>query len=258
MSYFRRVMLSSIKRVRPSRNKVIISAIVIVLSISTVFAQPAFPDSTLRQASLKAAIILYDQTIQENSSLYNGHEFIDPFERSQLNGHPYFVTDEWQEGIINYDGQQYESVTLKYDLFQDKIHVEHPTSHREIELISEKVESFGIAEHFFVRLQSPVAGFYDQIYDGDLKVYSKRYKLTQDILTTKTKTIEFLPKEKLFILKNGIYHPVSSKGSVLKVLIERKSELKKLLAEENISFNKNKEFALQRMGAYFDQLNTGK
>ncbi|MBL7876795.1 MAG: hypothetical protein JNL53_14100 [Cyclobacteriaceae bacterium] len=245
-------------RIKATRNKVVISAIVVVLSISTDFAQTAVSDSIRRQTAIHAAIRLYDQTIQENSRLYNGHEFIDPFVRSQLDGHPYFVTDEWQSGNIHYDGQYYESVTLKYDLFQDIVLVEHPTSHREIELISEKIQSFGIAEHFFVRLQSPSEGFYDQIYTGDLKIYSKRYKLTQDNLTTKTKTIEFLPKEKLYILKKDTYYQVSSKSSVLKVLVERKSELKKLLDEENISFKRNKEFALQRMGSYYDQLNQEK
>ncbi len=183
---------------------------------------------------------------------------MDPFERQLLDGHAYFLTDDWQEGFIHYDGQLYENVLLKYDLFRNKVIVEHPESHQEIELISEQIKYFGLGDQFFVRLQLPPVGFYARIYDGDVKVYAFHYKTTQDNLTTKTKTTEFLTKRKLYIFKDATYHLVNSKGSALSVLKEEKSELKKMLNQENISFEKNKEVALRKMGERFDQLKRSK
>ncbi len=228
--------------------------IVVLFSHFMVVAQNMVADSVIRQGAINSAINLYDQTLSENSHLYNGNEFIDPFERQLLNGHAYFITDDWQEGFIYYDEQLYENVSLKYDLFRSKVIVEHPKSHQEIELISEKINYFGLSDQFFVRLQSPTVGFYARIYDGNVKIYAMHYKSTQDNLTTKTKTTEFLAKRKLYIFKDEVYYLVNTKGSALAVFKEQKTELKKMLNQENISFKKNKEYALKRMGEYFDQL----
>lgn len=232
--------------------------IVGISSHSILWAQNLLPDSVIRQTALNSIIKLYDQELRENSHLYNGIEFMDPFERQLLDGHAYFLTDDWQEGFIHYDGQLYENVLLKYDLFRNKVIVEHPESHQEIELISEQIKYFGLGDQFFVRLQLPPVGFYARIYDGDVKVYAFHYKTTQDNLTTKTKTTEFLTKRKLYIFKDATYHLVNSKGSALSVLKEEKSELKKMLNQENISFEKNKEVALRKMGERFDQLKRSK
>lgn len=229
--------------------------LVVIFSHSILLAQTLLPDSVIRQASINSAIKLYDQTLSENSNLYNGNEFLDPFDRQLLNGHAYFITDDWQEGFIYYDGQLYENVSLKYDIFRNKVIVEHPKSHQEIELISEKIKYFGLKDQFFVQLQSPTVGFYARIYDGGVKVYAMHYKTTQDNLTTKTKTIEFLTKQKLYVFKDGVYYLVNSKGSALAVFKDQKNELKKMLSQENISFKKNKEYALKRIGQYVDQLN---
>ncbi len=212
------------------------------------------PDSVIRQTALNSVIKRYDQTLSENSHLYNGNEFVDPFEKKLLNGHAYYLTDEWQNGFINYDKQFYPQANLKFDLFRNRVLVEHPISHQQIELIPEKIDYFSISDKFFVRLQSPSIGFYARIYDGEVKIYAFYYKTTQDNLTTKTKTTEFLDKQKLYILKDGMYHLVSSKGSALSVFSEKKNELKKMLSQENISFSKNKEYALKRMSEFYDQL----
>lgn len=229
-----------------------------ISSHSILWAQSLLPDSVIRQTAINSTIKLYDQELKENSHLFNGIEFIDPFERQLLNGHAYFLSDDWQEGFIYYHGQLYENVSLKYDLFRNKVIVEHPVSHQEIELISEQIRYFGLSDQLFVRLQSPTVGFYARIYDGDIMVYAFHYKTTQDNLTTKTKTTEFLTKRKLYIFKDATYYLVNSKASALSVLKEEKSELKKMLNQENISFKKNKEFALRKMGERFDQLKRSK
>jgi hypothetical protein len=223
-------------------------------SFSLLPAKNLVSDSVIRQTALNSVIKRYDQTMSENSHLYNGNEFIDPFEKKLLNGHAYYLTDEWQNGFINYDKQFYPQASLKFDLFRNRVLVEHPISHQEIELIPEKIDYFSIRNKFFVRLQSPSIGFYARIYDGVVKIYAFYYKTTQDNLTTKTKTTEFLDKQKLYILKDGMYHLVSSKSSALSVFSEKKNELKKMLSQENISFSKNKEYALKRMGEFYDQL----
>ncbi len=210
--------------------------------------------SSSRQSLTK----LYDQIVGENTRLYNGIEFIDPFQKKTIEGFPYFLMDDWQDGSIFYDGRLYENVPLLFDVYQNRVIVDHPRSHAKIELITEKITYFTISDKYFVRLESPAAGFYQELYGGETKVYALHYKTIQEKIGEKTMITEFLTKRKLYILRNGTYHFITSKKSALKVLKEHKSDLNKLLGQEKISFKKNKEYALARMGQYFDQLNVTK
>jgi hypothetical protein len=220
------------------------------------FGQAALTsDSLVLNSSRLALTKLYDQQLRGTTRLYNGIEFIDPFQRRAIEGFPYFLLDDWQDGSILYDGQLYENVAMLFDIFQNRVIVEHSNTHSKIELVTEKINSFTIADKYFIQLQSPNEGFYEQLYWGEIKIYVRHYKTIHEKVDENRKIIEFITKRKLYILKNGIYYQVTSKKSALNVLKEHKSELNKLLNQERISFKNNKEQALRRMGEYFDQLN---
>jgi hypothetical protein len=222
------------------------------------FGQALKSDSLMLSSSRQSLTKLYDQAVGENTRLYNGIEFIDPFQRKVIEGFPYFLEDDWQDGSIFYDGHLYENIPLMFDTYQNRVIVDHPKSHAKIELITEKIEYFTISDKYFVQLESPSAGFYQELYGGETKVYALHYKTIQEKIGEKAMITEFITKRKLYILRNGIYHVITSKKSALKVLKEYKSELNKLLGQEKISFKKNKEYALARMGQHFDQLNATK
>lgn len=215
-------------------------------------------DSVVLSSSRQSLTRFYDKNLGEKTRLYNGIEFIDPFQRKVIEGFPYFLMDDWQDGTIFYDDQLYENVPLLFDIYQSRIIVDHPKSHAKIELIVEKIKYFTISDKHFVRLETPAAGFYQELYGGETKVYALHYKTIQEKIGEKTMITEFVTKRKLYILKDGSYHPITSKKSALNALKEHKSELNKLLGQEKISFKRNKEYALARMGQYFDQLNAMK
>ncbi|MBL7870877.1 MAG: hypothetical protein JNM78_04655 [Cyclobacteriaceae bacterium] len=213
-------------------------------------------DSLVLSSSRQSLTNLYDQNLGGNTHLYNGIEFIDPFQKKVLEGFPYFLMDDWQDGSIFYDGQLYENIPFLFDIFKDRIIVDHPRSHARIELIPQKIKYFTIADKHFVQLKSPTAGFYQELYRGETIIYARHYKTIQEKIGSKSMITEFLTRRKLYIVREGTYHVITSKKSALKVLKEHKSELNKLLGQEKISFKNNKEYALARMGQYFDQLNT--
>lgn len=222
------------------------------------FGQAPKPDSLVLSSSRQFLTQLYDQNLGENTRLYNGIEFIDPFQRKVIEGFPYFVMDDWQDGSIFYDGQLYENIPLLFDIYQSRVLVDHPKSHAKIELITEKIKYFTISDKYFVHLESPSAGFYQELYGGETKVYALHYKTIQEKIGEKTMITELVTKRRLYILRDGTYHTITSKKSALNVLKEHKSELNKLLGQEKISFKNDKEHALTRMGYYFDQLNEQK
>lgn len=226
--------------------------------LSTILFGQLKSDSLVLSSSRQSLTELYDQAVGESTRLYNGIEFIDPFQRKTIEGFPYFLEDDWQDGSIFYDGQLYENVPLMFDVYQNRIIVDQPKSHTKIQLITEKIKYFTISEKYFVQLESPAAGFYQELYGGETKAYALHYKTIQEKIGEKTMITEFVTKRKLYILKDNTYHIITSKKSALNVLKEHKSELNKLLGQEKISFKKNKEYALARMGQYFDQLNVSK
>jgi len=238
--------------------KVNVVLLLLILSCWALQGQTLQPDSIIIKSALLSTIKLYDLAMGENSHLYNGREFIDPFERKVAAGHIYFVTDDWQDGLIYYDGQLYEHVSLRLDLFQNKVIVEQPRSHREIELDSKKINYFRIGGQNFVRLTSPSEGFYARIYNGEVKVYIRHYKTLKENTEGKTLVSEFYAKEKVYIFKNQTYHQVKTKSAALAVFKERKSELKKLVKQERLSFREDKEHALISIARYYDQLNADK
>lgn len=222
------------------------------LTISFALAQ-VVNGTQVRDAALSNLISRYDQTLGDNSHLYNGPVYINRFEASFLEGHQYFVSPDWQSGFVHYDGSRYDDVALRYDLFTDKLIAEH-SSTREIELITDKIKSFGIAGHVFVWLKLPEAGFYELIYNGDTKVYAHHYKTIQEKPGDGVMVIKFLTRRKLYIYKSETFYSVGSKGSALKVFGDQKSELKKFLNRENIVYSVDKEYALGKMAEYADQI----
>jgi hypothetical protein len=63
----------------------------------------------------------------------------------------------------------------------------------------------------------------------------------------------FGAKNQYFIYKEGVYHPVKSKSSVLKVFKDRKSVLKKQLAKNKIRFGKDRELALSKSAKFYEE-----
>ena len=58
-----------------------------------------------------------------------------------------------------------------------------------------------------------------------------------------------------YVVKDGNFHVVKTKGSVLQVLSDRKSELKNFLRKNRIRYNDDREKAIVRLTEFYDTLN---
>lgn len=221
-------------------------------------AQSAKPDTAFLTSAKEHQYAMYDRYIYGQSRLYNGSEYRDFFSRNDE--HPYFAVDDWSYGDILYDEELYRNVPLFYDLYHDKIITEHILNGSKLELVSEKVMRFSIAGHTFVRLKKDETGtisegFHDLLYDGINKVYCRREKQLQQKIESNTIIARFEEKNRIFILKNGVYFPVKKKGSVLAVFSDRKQELKAFLKKNKIVFGADREKAIVRLAEHYDSQN---
>ncbi len=109
-------------------------------------AQSIQEDSTFLREAEVHAIGLYSRNKRVQSHLFNGSEYI---EYNSIAGeHPYYEAD-WSDGIVFYDGEQYEHTPVLFDLSLDKLITENSNG-RPLQLISEKIKYFILNGHTFV------------------------------------------------------------------------------------------------------------
>jgi hypothetical protein len=202
---------------------------------------------------------LYDSAMVESQHLYNGPQYY--IYDSQSEEHQFFLTDKWQSGSVVYDGQLFRSIPMLYDVFKDQLAVRYTRGFGQVALQMEKVSSFSFSGHTFIRIvaNQPGAaglrtGFYDVLYEGKTRMLSRRVKeRMQQINETKIRTL-FPPRDAFYLLKDGEYHSVHSRASVLTYLADQKKPLKKHLRQNNLSFRNNREEAIKALATHYDQL----
>jgi hypothetical protein len=227
-----------------------------VLVSSQVFSQ-LLADTSFLAASVANVKNVYLKFIQGNAHLYNGSEH--KTYQSVNDEHPYFISDDWVIGSIIYDNELNENVGMMYDIRNDKVVIENYFSNNRIELVSKKISEFTMHGHTFVVLKSDSTkqiqeGFYDQLYNGNLKVYVRRTKQYQERIESNILIPSFEEKNKYFLFKEGKYFQVNSKASVLDVLSDKKKMLKQHLSKSRIRYKAEKEKALVLLAGYYDTL----
>lgn len=200
----------------------------------------------------------YYKAIGPQSRLYNGekYEFYDP----AIKGNPYFMlATDWNPGTIVYDGFTYKNVSIRYDLYKDMLIIPLYKSFLKMSLINEKVASFDVLGHHFIYIKTgaPVsAGFYDELYGGNIKLLCK-HDISIQTEHNFNGSIDsyFLPAIGYYIYKNGEYIVVNSKSTFLNALKDKRKNLQQYLRANKFKFNKtDKERAMVALTAYYDHL----
>ncbi|MDJ1473679.1 hypothetical protein [Xanthocytophaga flava] len=219
------------------------------------YAQNA--DSSAKKAII-SAVEFYRKSTEESQHLYNGPEYYIYDARSTE--HQFFKSDEMEEGSVYYDGQFYPNVLIMYDIVKDEVAIEHLNRYDQLQLQKEKVRYFTVLNHHFIRLEKANTGlrtgFYDILYEKRLKVLARRIKERDEVIEQMKIVVEFPAKNFFYIYKDGIYHNVSSKGSVLKLFQDQKKALRKYIRENQLRFKKDRENAIVKVTAHYDQLTT--
>ena len=228
----------------------------LLLSPLACYCQATKVDTSFLAQSKTKSIALYAATILDQSRLFNGSDYIVYIPKDEE--HPYYGSDDWTTGSIVYWDELYENVPLLFDLSIDQVIVEHDRG-SPVRLIPEKVQRFTILGHTFVRLlrddkNKLSDGFYDQLYNGKSKVYAKYSKSYRETLQAPNVIPSFDESVRYYVVKDGNFHVVKTKGSVLQVLSDRKSELKNFLRKNRIRYNDDREKAIVRLTEFYDTL----
>jgi len=213
------------------------------------------------QLIVRNAASVYFQSLGEQSGVYKGTEYTGyPFRLKS--GHQFFESEAISYGSVFYDGVLYENVPMRFDIIKDQLVVRYVDQVSGISLHNEKIDYFTIHNHHFIHFRednlnssSLPPGFYDRVYNGGFEVLVNRSKGTLKEVSVEGNFITILKqKNNFFLKKGGVYYPVESSGSVLKVLGNKQKEIQEFLKKSNIKFRKDPENAIVRMVKYYDQL----
>ncbi|SKB30209.1 hypothetical protein SAMN05660776_0206 [Salegentibacter holothuriorum] len=150
----------------------------------------------------------YDKTIGiENTTLFRGIEYVET-DRMINEKHKFFETQEFQNGIVTYNGLTYYQVPLKYNIYDDLLLVNLKQDQRNsiFQLIDDQVNQFQIKDNKFRYLKainnSDIIGFYEVINEaGLLKVFKKHIRNRMEIRDRSVAYSEFNPARPDYIFQ---------------------------------------------------------
>ncbi len=233
----------------------------IFLGISAAALCQETTSEALSSKALSKAFYEYDNYFGKNLSLYTGKQYNDKY--GQIGDHQFFMDDYWEQGSIVYGGQFYDSIYLKFDIFNDVVLVEYFSDKgltMTLMLHSPMISSFTLQGHGFVRIETDSAapiktGFYDQLFVGsNLSLYARRQKEIVRTSGSNTLKDDFVQKDKYFLLKDGIYYPVNKRGSVVHVLEDHKKEVKHFMKSNRLYYRTEKDRDLTVVARYYESL----
>ncbi|WP_299438903.1 hypothetical protein [uncultured Aquimarina sp.] len=179
----------------------------------------------------------YDKVIgKEHTGLYNGKQYID-FDRNKIldNKHAFFNSDAVLRGSVNYDGQTYYNVGIKYNLEIQNLLVTLKSGSVAsiLQLIYDKIDEFTIEDSSFIKIENllvdgiTTSGFVEVLLENSsfslLKQHKKRRR---EYIKGQQLYYKFLDKSRYILFINSTYIHIKSKGDVIKAFPDYKKEIK--------------------------------
>jgi hypothetical protein len=222
-------------------------------------AQLSVQDSITYVQTKDSVIALFNSTLRSNVGLYNGSEYL--YGGHNVKGFPYFKSDNTLKGSVMYNGNLYNDVPMRFDLTTNELIILDYTRNYPIKLLASKVEYFIIDSSRFINAANnygmalpQTTDFYEVLYNNKSTVLARKEK--QLVLSSKLDENDshYTAFNWYYIFANGKLYKVDNEKSVLNAFEEKKTDIKKFIKANDISFKKNFENAVVQTAAYYDQL----
>ncbi len=201
---------------------------------------------------------LYEQAMEGTHHLYNGSEYVEyqPLDEE----HPYFLTDEWIEGEIIYDGEKFSNIPMLFDIEKGKLIVPYPHKGIIIQMINDHLNEFTLPGHRFINLKTTTdsltmrKGFYEVLYQGKTPVLARRTKQFTEKIQETGISRSFEESNQYFLETNGQFFRITGRRDLLRTLGGKRKELALFIRKNNL-FTSNRESSIIQIARYYDSLN---
>ncbi len=216
-------------------------SIMLMLCAFPVFSQT---NTTLyRDSAIVATRLAHQQFMYNQAELYTG-QLHEGYLRS-IEGSPYFLTDEWVEGELDFRGVKYYNVKMKFDKYISALVVLHFNGYTPLEIEQDGIESFAILNHKFRKFgeeQSPnlPTGVYRILTEGAFTALVQD-KVLLDEKVSRIVERSFIPKDVYYLLNpEGLAYYVTTKKDLRKILGITNKEYQSVMKPQDLSFKKDK------------------
>jgi len=191
----------------------------------------------------------------EDSRLYNGREYI-------RNGTPgigfaNFQWDSLEQGTLVYDDIFYPAIPLEYDLLQDRLVTPDRNSNLLISLVAARAPWFSIGSAKFRYVGSepglPEPGFYQELFSGPAVTLLARKRKTLVHPTTQEGQVRYVEVDTYFLLTGGTAYRVGNRKELIRVLADKKEDVRKFIRRNHLSFKDRFEASLMETAAFYQQ-----
>ena len=236
----------------PKKNITIIIFIIAAFSFHTAFSQTSFSDSVQYHQAIKSTKDFYKASVRENLMLYNGSEY----GRTGHNalGFPFFETDSLLNGSIFFNNNWYEDENFQYDIVIDKLVLYDYKKSYSIILAAEQTKEFIINRHHFFYLQNnPIlkkTGYYE-LAQEKINLIEKIIKSDRKFMDNEDLFDDFFNEsyKRSFLIAKS----VENEYSFIKIMDDRKDEIKKYIRNNKIKFRKQFEVSAIKVLTYYNQ-----
>ena len=203
----------------------------------------------------------YVNTVNEYSIIFSGKEE-SGYARYILN-HPYLDTKEFRKGMMSFDGRVYPNLMLRLNLDREELIVLTPEKNFPV-VIQRNMLDYAMIDSMLIfyndletaKQNKLPQGYYVRIYNGEHQVWKREFFTLKYYHNVRTEMADYVFEKKIwfYIFKDGVYHPVKSKGSVLNFFAAKKKELKNFIKQKDYIFRSNPESAIVAIADYYDKL----
>ncbi|NML66086.1 hypothetical protein HHL22_12805 [Hymenobacter sp. RP-2-7] len=202
----------------------------------------AAADSATVAASVAAATRTYTSALGLETVLYDGAEYVD-YKVPGTRGHQFFGGPEAQTGSVVYRGGTFANLPLRYDLVRDQPVLLYPGQAVAIMLVPEKVASFTLGGHRFVRVVgdslaagSLPTGFYELLADGPVRLLVRHSKRVFQAIISQALTLEYRQTDALYLRTATATAEVANLKQLLALLPDHQAEVQRYARQQQLSF----------------------
>lgn len=199
----------------------------------------------------------YQQYMGAEAPLFNGALYVD-YTHTVSGSLPFWNnTRDFVKGSILFNNILYTDVLINYDVYKDKLLIQHPVNYKIFEVQLKDITWFDLASYRFTAIHTPEKGlrpgFYEVVYSGrNSAVYGRHSKELSQDLSENTARHSLTGKCVYYVYRGGQSFKITTIKSLLQAY--KNDEIKNYIKSSKLNVKKDMQTVLKSVAMYYDQL----
>lgn len=196
----------------------------------------------------------------EKQILFNGKIWVNLYQMTE--GHQFLFSRDFLPGSVSMSGKAFTNPNLRFklDLINDELLLSADMS-TVLQLNKEMVDFFTLESEGrtfrFVKLENDsinsLNGYYNVLYSRSTTLYV-RYKKELRLRSSVGERDSFVQSHSIHLIKDGVAHRINGRAGLMRLMADRKAQVRKLLRSEKIRISRNNPDSIVTLLEIYDNL----